>query len=113
MKFVVLTNSNKGDFEKISNVIKSKKKRSVVVTTSPYSEAHEYQYLLDNIHCFSKSDKEILLARFSGKESVVKDLGDECSEMIVFLSKNKNSTYYTESPADMFLDLVTIFERGD
>ncbi len=111
MQFVILIDSDKNDMEDMADTIKSRK--YLIVNTEHCSEFKEYRYLLNTIRAFSKSNKEILLAKFSGKESVAKDLGDECSEMVLTLSNKENSSYYTECPQKMFTDLVSIFDKGD
>lgn len=111
MQFVILVDSDKGDMEDMTDAIKSRS--YLIVNTEHCGELREYRYLLNTIRAFSKSKKEILLAKFSGKESVAKDLGDECSEMVLTLSNKEDSSYYTECPQKMFTDLVSIFDKGD
>lgn len=109
----MLIDGGNGNFEKMIDIAKSKRKKTFFTNTKACDESREYEQLLGNINRFSKSTSEIMLAKFSGRESIVTDLGDESPEMIVSLSYNKNSNYYTENPVDMFLDLINIFERGD
>jgi len=111
MKLVVLVDSKNGDFQEMAKKVEDKK--PVLLDTKDYQEKSEYRYLLNSIENFSHSKKQVLLARFSGKESVAKNLGDECSEMILTLSDNKNSSYYTGCPVHVFGDLINIFEKGD
>lgn len=111
MKIVVLVDSSNGDFEEMAEIVDNKK--PVLISTEGYDEKKEYRRLLKSIENFSNSSKEVLLAQFSGNESVPKKLGDQCSEMILTLSDNKNSMYYTGCPVNLFSDLVSIFERGD
>jgi hypothetical protein len=54
-----------------------------------------------------------MIAKFSGRENVVKSLGGECSEMIIALSSNKGSVYYTHNLVSTFLELISAFEKGD
>jgi hypothetical protein len=111
MKLVVLVDGSTSNFEKMIEI--AGRKEALFINTQNCDEVHEYAYLLKSIKEFSHSDKEILLAKFSGRESVVEDLGDDCPEMIIPLSYNKNSKYYTENTIDVFLDLITVFEKGD
>lgn len=105
----MLVNDSPQSFEKMIDLASDEK--SLFVDTENCDEPHEYKYLLDNIQKFSQSDNEIMLAKFSGKESIVRDLGDTCPEMIISLSSDKNSRHYTQHPVDMFLDLMTIFKK--
>jgi len=111
MKLIMLVDGSIGNFEKMMEV--SSRKKSFFIDTEHCDEIHEYSYLVKSIHEFTMTDDEIMLAKFSGRDSIVENLGGEFSEMIVSLSYNKNSKYYTECPVDTFLDLVNIFETGD
>jgi hypothetical protein len=108
MKFIVLTDGTNGDFEQLVN--ETQGKQSLVVDTENCDKDSEYEYLSETIDYFSLSDNEIMLVKFSGKEDVVKNLGDLHPEMIISLSYNKKSKYYTEYPVDMFSNLITIFK---
>lgn len=109
MKLVMLVDGNKSNFEQLIDNLNNKK--SYLVDTQNCDETHEYNYLLRSIKSFSQSNSEIMLAKFSGRESIVRDLGDESPEMILSLSYNKNSRYYTECPINTFVDLITIFDK--
>jgi hypothetical protein len=109
MKFIVLTDSKNGDFEKMVGAVQGKE--PFLVDTQDCDKRTEYEHLLFNVDLFSQSNKEIMLVKFSGKEEIVQNLGDERPEMIVSLSDNKKSKYYTESTIDMFLSLINIFDK--
>ena len=109
MKLVMLVDSSNGTASEMADATD---RPSIIIDTKHCDEANEYRYLLNSIDNFSQSNKEIMLANFSGKESITRNLGDECSEMIITLSDRKNSKYYTEYPIDMLRDLIKIFE-GD
>jgi len=111
MKIVVLVESSNGDYEAMANTVE--KEDPVLIDTSHCEEKKEYRCLRQAVENFSRSTKTVMLARFSGSESVAQNLGDQCSEMILTLSDNKTSTYYTGCPVNLFSDLVNIFERGD
>ena len=80
---------------------------------SERDELQEYTYLLNGIEDFTQSDREVLFANFSGREIISKNLGDECSEMILTFSDDKENIHYTKCPKTAILDLIDIFERGD
>lgn len=109
MKLVILVDSNTKSFEKMVDLVD--KKEVYIINTERCDATHEYNYLLDSVKEFSRSNNEIMLGKFSGRENVVKELGDERPEMIVALSSNKNSRHYSEVPVDMFLNLVDMFEK--
>ena len=79
--------------------------------TEHCDEEKEYRYLIDNIKTFRSSNKEIMIAKFSGRDSVVGSIGGECPEMIVPFICNKNSKYYIANPVETFLDLLNLFEK--
>jgi len=109
MKLIILVDSNARNFEKMVDLIGDRE--SIVVNTERCDEPHEYRYLTDSIQEFSKSNNEVMLGKFSGRENIIKELGDERSEMILALSSNKNSRHYSASPVDTFLNLIDIFEK--
>jgi hypothetical protein len=111
MKLVILIEDCMTEFEKMVDAVKNKE--SLLLDTENCDEIHEYYYLLDGINYFSQTSKEIMLAKFSGRNTVVEGLGDERPEMIIPLSCRTGSRYYTENPVKMFLDLIDVFEKGD
>jgi hypothetical protein len=110
MKFVVLVDGCcNNDFEKMKKAVGEKE--SVFIETQNQDEIHEFKKIINNIKEFSKSTKKVMLARFSGRESIVNITGDELSEMIIPMSNNKESRFYTGNPVDTFLKLLTIFNE--
>lgn len=110
MKVVMLIDSENGDFDDIVDSVS--KKNPVVINTNSCNEAVEYRYLQTNIEYFSKHSKnDILLAKFSGKEDIARELGDKLAEMIVTVSYNKDSRFYTEFPRETITNLVNIFNN--
>jgi len=111
MKFVVLIEDGDGNLDEIVDAIKDKK--SLFIDTKDCDEEREYECLFGSIELFSQSTKDVMLVSFSGRESIVRNIGEERPEMIVALSYNKNSNYYNDNPVNVFLDLMHIFEKGD
>jgi len=111
MKVILLVDSSKESFRKLAFLIKHKK--IFISDTTTLNEDSEYKKLLRNMKKFLKSDSEIMLAKFSGKEALVKYLGDEYSQMLLCLSDDIASTYYTENIQETFLKLIKAFEKGD
>jgi len=111
MKVVVLVEGSRADLDEMEAGLPGKSHQ--VIDTKNRDELHEYKILINNIKEFSKSGNEVMLAKFSGRESITNRLGDELPEMIIPLSKNKNSRYYVECPVSTFLDLIEAFEKGD
>jgi|WetSurSiteA1Bulk_404760.scaffolds.fasta_scaffold00380_15 hypothetical protein len=109
MKFVILVDSNLKSFDEMVDLVKDKE--PLIINTERCDETHEYKYLLNLIDEFSQSNSEIMLGKFSGRESVLRELGDERSEMIIALSSNKYSQHYAEYPVTMFSELLKTFEK--
>lgn len=109
MKLVALIEGSTDNFKKMIDM--SKGYKSMFLDTEHCDELHEYNYLLDNINKFKQSGSEIMIAKFSGRETITKNLGDVCSEMIIPISYNKNSKYYIENPTSTFSDLLNLFEK--
>lgn len=109
MKVVILVESSARDFKEMLASVNDRK--VFIVDTGWCDESFEYKRLRKAIKKFSRSDDQILLGKISGKENVIRELGDECSEMILTLSSNRDSMYYTESPYMMFSNLINMFEK--
>jgi len=111
MKLVMLIDGSKGDFEKLVKLLEHE--HPLLIDTSDCDENKEYTYIINNLHVFSQSGRNIMLARFSGKDSIIRNLGDERPEMILALSYNKDSINYTECPADILLEMIERLKKGD
>lgn len=108
MKVVILIDSNLKSFDEMVNLVEER--NPLIIDTGHCDEDHEYKYILNSIEEFSNSSNEIMLGKFSGKERVLRELGDERPEMIIALSSNKNSQYYAEHPLVMFRELLETFK---
>lgn len=109
MKLVILVDSNTNSFESMVSLVDDK--NITIIDTERCDAPHEYKHLVNAINEFSKSKSEIMLGKFSGREDVIKELGDECSEMILALSSDRNSRHYAEQPVTLFSDLIRTFEK--
>lgn len=106
MKAVILFDGDDASFEEMVDTLNHKKPR--LVHSAKCDESQEYEYLTRDMDYFFKSDDDIMLVKFSGKDSISKNLGEERSEMIITLSNKKNSKYYMECPKQTFVDLLNI-----
>ena len=114
MKIIVLVDDSLQTIEKMIDGLENKK--SFFIDTADRDKTlreDEYQYLVRYIAFFLRSDDEVMLIRYSGDKSIARDLGDEYSQMVISLSCNRNSGCYVEHPVKTFLDLLTIFKKGD
>jgi hypothetical protein len=109
MKLVLLVDSSNGSYAKMAEMINDKD--TLLVDTEDCDEPHERKKLFDSIKAFTHSSKEIMLAKISGRESIIRELGDECPEMILSLSFNKHSRHYSANPIQTFQNLINTFER--
>lgn len=109
MKVVILVESDAREFKEMLESIEDRK--VFIVNTEWCDESFEYKRLKKAIKKFSRSNDQILLGKVSGRECVIRELGDEFSEMILALSSNENSMYYTGSPTVMFSDIINMFEK--
>ena len=108
MKLIVLVDSTV-NYDALKVLLKNKD--VAFVSTNECEEESEYMCLLKHIKKFPQLTEKIMLAKFSGKDNVAKELGDKRPEMILSLSHNKNSKNYVEYPIETILDLVNIFEK--
>lgn len=109
MKIIILVDGSIKNFEEIIGAVEDR--GILIVDTGNCDELHEYNYLMSMIRKFARSGSQILLGKISGREDVIRELGDESSEMILTLSSKKNSPYYAEKPEDMFGDIIRLFEK--
>jgi hypothetical protein len=109
MKLVILVDSNTGSFERMVELVNEKE--ILIVDTEKCDKLHEYEHLTNSIEKFSKSNNEIMLGKFSGREDIIRELGDERPEMILALSSNENSQHYSENLVGTFLNLIKAFEK--
>lgn len=110
MKHVFLLDCNKKVFHQLideSNDVEA----MTFLDTSNLDELSEYQSLGKSIMRFSSSNDELLLVRFSGRDSIIKELGDLFSVMIVSLSCNPEKNYYYENIQEKFLELLNKFKE--
>jgi len=112
MKIIVLLEVGNTDSDTIIEIAKSKGCNPRYINTSSYDEETEYNVIVDAVDDFSSSIfGEILFIKFSGRESIARCIGDEFSEMVIVLSCNKFSEYYTECPVCTFLELLNSLEK--
>lgn len=105
MKVILLTDDDDATFSRLKEKIRDK--TYIVVDSTLSNKNNEIAYLTESIHGFSKSNGyEIMLVKFSGKEEVRQELGDENSEMIISVSGNPNSAYFIENLENVFLKLI-------
>ena len=111
MKLILLIESNTDDFKDMALLLDNKK--ADFVNTAMLSEQLEKRQIIYAITTFLNSDSEVMLAKFSGREKIVKFLGDEYTEMVLCISSNKKSLHYAEPLKNTFLELINIFKKGD
>jgi hypothetical protein len=110
MKLIVLVDGSISNFVSLVDLLDNPDGVMLIDTENCNAE-NEYQIISTEIKNFSKYSDDILLVKFSGREEVVRELGDKFPQMIVFLSYNKNNAHYTEDVPKTFRDLVNIFYK--
>lgn len=110
MKIVILVDVSTPHFQQL--VDKLQNKNIFVVSTEHCDEEHEYRHLLQAVEQFSASESEVMLGKFSGRASVIRELGDERPEMILAYSFNKRSQFYNSAPVTAICNLISDFERN-
>lgn len=108
-KIVILIETNSNSFFKITEYLKNKD--VFIVNTTGCKGEYEYKHLLNSVREFSKSSDQIMLAKFSGRPSIVSDLGDECSDFIITLSSNSKSRYYVSQPLEILEQIIGRMEK--
>jgi len=111
MKLILLIDGSPNYYRKIIKAVNGRTVKTYDTGKKCKGKA-EFNKLSKEVEQFAKTDEELLIIRYSGNEEVVQELGDESPEMIITLSNNRNSLYYTENPIGMFLNLINIFENA-
>jgi hypothetical protein len=103
MKIVVLLDCKKNEFYQIIELMR---RPLIELDTTALSEDEEIGCVLENIMAFHISNKPLMLIRFSGKNAVARELGDEYPGMLVCLSNNRKSLYYVEDIKNSLLETI-------
>ena len=115
MKLILLIESSVSDFKRLiaslDNIAFNERRR--FIDTTKLEENPERNRLTSALKSFSNSEDEILLARFSGKEDIVKELGDDNPQMLLCLSCNKDSSHYTDNIQNTTRDIITMLRKGE
>jgi hypothetical protein len=107
MSLVFLIEDSSENFQKM--VRYAQEFKPLVLNTEGWQEDEEFDALSEAIEMFE--DKELLLIKCSGRESIITALGDNYPEMILILSCNRTSKHYTENTLGVFRDLLNIFVK--
>jgi len=115
MKLILLVEGTTDELEDLFGSVKDSisDKRKRFVDTVDLEENPEKIRLRSAVKSFLQSDDEILLSRFSGKEDIVRELGDDCPQMLICLSYNKNSQYYTDNMEQTAREIVDMIKREE
>ena len=101
-----------GSSSLIEAMLKNASDKEVMwVDTERCDEINEIQNLTETIEFFLKSRYNVLLAKYSGRESVALQIGDETPEMVLCLSHNPESKHYTEDIINVFTRLINMCEK--
>lgn len=114
MKLVILTDACQETLNILATTTFMAGAKYKYTASYTLDERKEFKKIINNIKEFSSSPvSQVLLVKFTGRESVYKELSDTLSEMIFFFSTNKNSGHYIENVPNTFLDLILTFAKGD
>jgi len=104
-----MVDGSEANFQKMADIVKDK--NSVEIRSCDFAKNDEAETLLSCINYFSETCSEVMLVKFSGRQDVVREVGDESSELIVALSYNRGSKYFTAEPVDTFENLISILDK--
>lgn len=106
MKLVVLIEGSNKNIERLRGEIFTD---YCFIDTGRCKEEEEIELLSDEVSAFlGNGYDDLLLIKFSGRESVSRLLGDIFPCMIVSISYNSHSPYYSGCPLETFKELITI-----
>jgi len=110
MKTIFLLDMQKSEFDSLMNLMSVKP--IILDTTKNKTEEEEYNEIKYFIDLFLNSDTgeiknaSIMIVRFSGRERIAREAGDQCKETIITLSTKKRSIYYTSELKDVFIKAI-------
>jgi len=81
------------------------------VSTKTIDKNREYEYIADSIDGFHLTNKEMMVVNFSGDEELAQKLGDERTELIVYLPPETNNKYYMEEYLNTLASFINIFYK--
>ena len=101
-KLVVLVDSSKENFNELRNIVEGylPEFEDTTCDNGGVSDEDESDYINVLIDMFSKSNDDVMFIRFSGKENVARQVGDECSEMVIPISSKKDTHFCSFSRFD-------------
>ena len=112
MKMIVLVHGTKTNLDKMIALTRNKRYNITYIDTEYCSEEVEYEELMGEVEDFSLNGlTDVLFIRFSGRDCIARTIGDEFSEMVIVMSYDKCSKYYTECPVSTFSDLINSFKK--
>ena len=94
------------NFNKAIDTISETGMKVTGINTEHLREEAENAYLLNEIEAFSKSSIDVLLVKYSGRDSVAEEVGSDRPEMIISLSYNGDKQQYAEDPIKTILDFL-------
>ena len=109
MKLVVLVDTD--DDASFHNMIKLAQlngKHVREVETKHLSEDNEYDILSAMMQSIKDMKFDCLLARFSGREKVARNLGEEFPDMIIPISDNESSKNYVSNAKVVIQELFNL-----
>ena len=109
---IVLLESSEAKINDIVAIAKSKNYNIETINTHDCSADDEYYEIVERVDDFSlNSTSEILFINFSGRDYIARFIGDEFTDMVIVMSCDKLSEYYTVCPVNTFLELMNSFEK--
>lgn len=107
MKLILLFDGSKQNYGNLLWSLRYELKTSpTAVDTQRERELVEEDYILQEVNRFSRGDSKIMTILFSGRDCIVTRVGELSPHMVVTLSDNPNSKYYSEKPIDTFIEFT-------
>ena len=107
-KLIILADGNTRQVGMLMDTIK--RICPVYLDSSYCEEKSEYFYLAKNIRNFlEEKDKKILIIRYSGNKKIAKEIGDRISQIVIQISFDRESIFYTKKPIEITIDMIRAF----
>jgi hypothetical protein len=85
------------------------KEKLWILNTRDVEREKEYDYIINSIEGFNRTNKTIMIIAFSGEGEIARRLGDEREEMLLYLDTKETDKYYTEEYTLALENFITIF----
>lgn len=107
-KLIIFMNGSNEDLEEMSDI--TEPHSTYVIYTVGEKREKERNILENEIKYFGNSTWDIMLIKFSGREEIVKEMGDVFPHTIIYINYNANNVSHVPNPINIFKQLINTIQ---